>query len=42
MNKRLIWPGAISIVIALVILISNVPIGMAMIEKGRRPVSFYF
>jgi len=36
MNKRLIWAGAISIVIALVILISNVPPGMAMIAKSPR------
>ena len=42
MNKRLIWAGAISIVIALVILISNVPLGMAIIEKSPRTSSFYF
>ena len=34
MNKRLIRAGAISIVIAVVILITSIPIGMSMLGKG--------
>ena len=34
MNKRLILAGAISIVIAVLVLIASVPVATAMLEKG--------